>query len=120
MIVITGAATAATSVSATSRKRRCAGARRRRRATAIPASAITVVCHAALVTNVTTASAIRSMAVLLFQHSVQPPQRLRRQLFRFHEAHHQRLGGSAEDPLYDVAQRGAKRLLTRDGRAVAV
>src|SRR3954451_21717527 len=87
--VMTGAATAATSVSATSRKRNRAGARRSSRAAPIPISAITADCHTALSTNVTTASAMRSMTFLLHQ-LLQPPQRFRRQLLRFDETHHQR------------------------------
>src|SRR3954471_1402105 len=88
--VMTGAATAATSVSATSRKRNRAGARRSSRAAPIPISAMSADCHAALMTNVTTASAMRSMCVLL-DHLLQPPQCFGRQLLRFDETHHQRL-----------------------------
>src|SRR5216684_21558 len=119
-IVITGDATATTSVSRTSQKRRLAGARRRARAVPIPINAIAAVCHAALTTNVTMPSAIRSTALLLFQHSVQPPQGLWRQLLRLHEAHDQRFRGAAEDSLHDVVERGAERALPRDCRAVVI
>src|SRR5258708_1901849 len=119
-IVITGDATATTSVSTTSQKRRLAGARRRRRAVPIPINPIAAVCHAALTTNVTMISAIRSTAFLLFQHSVQPPQGLRRQLLRLHEAHDQRFRGASEDALHDVVQRGSERVLPRDRRVVVI
>src|SRR3954454_23755082 len=111
--VMMGAATAATSVSAVSRKRNRAGARRSSRAAPIPISAMTADCHAALMTNVTTASAMRSMPFLLHQ-LLQPPQRFRRQLLRFDETHHQRLGGASENALHHVAQRRAERFLARD------